>query len=305
MPRRATKRVQRNKRTKTRRGGALKAAALGLGALATGAYQPLGQGQTALSGPGPYAMGRPFPTRNRVGLNVYPTPTPSAGPGSMGRIGTHQYVNEARHANEHIWPTPTPGPAVKGWFDPAPGTRYIAPPEVQTWNPYLRGDPDEVVDYYEGYSQRDKTTREAADAEAGTTRDPVIRRDTPMWKAAEAWSLELPSTHYSTYNPIQWEAYARKGRELGMNVPLEDPRVAATPNANWAAVPARLPRNILQSQLYHSQRGPVPGMGLSNKGKGGINLPRHWTNSALSSPWPTNRNFTVEEQRSLLAPRFG
>jgi len=302
-----TRRVNRRTKRSTRRGGALKAAALAAAALASGAsgQQYMGQGQTQLAGPGPYAMGRPYPSRTAPGLNVLPTPTPSAGPGSVRRFGNGStYVNLRNHAMEGVWPTPKPG-AVKGMFngafDPPAGSRYIAPPEVQTWNPYLRGDPHEIVDYYEGYSAKDKAAREANDAAIGVVREPVPRDQTPMWKAAETWSADLPSTQYSSYNPVQWEAYARRGRELGMNVPLNDPRTGPASNPKWANVPPAIFKNVIKSQLYHNQRAPLPG-GPPNRGKGGITLERHWNQSEKAEPWPASRQFSPEESKALLSP---
>jgi hypothetical protein len=314
MPRRATRKVQRrNKRSKTRRGGGLKAAALGAAALASGMrpgpgptpVPALGMGQTHMVGPGPYALGVPYPSRNTPYLNVYPTPTPTPGPGSLWTMknGT-QLVMPKQHAMERVWPTPLPG-AVKGmWngaFDPPAGSRYISPPEVQTWNPYLRGDPHEVVDYYEGYSAKDKAAREAEDAAVGIVREPVERQDTPMWKAALSWSAQLPSTQWSSYNPIEWEMYARQGRALGMNVPLNDPRTGPASDPKWAGVPQQIAKNVLQSQLYHAQLGPMPGSLRNGRGKGGINLEKHWNKSEKTMPWNANRQLSPNEARALLS----
>jgi len=312
MPRNTRRASRRNKRSKTRRGGGRKAALLGATALAFGAQEgvasrmpALGQGQTHMVGPGPYSMGIPYPSRNTPYLNVYPTPTPTPGPGSLWTMknGT-QLVMPKQHAMERVWPTPLPG-APKGMFngafDPPPGSRYISPPEVQTWNPYLRGDPHEVVDYYEGYSAKDKAAREAEDAAAGIVRTQVERQDTPMWKAALSWSAQLPSTQWSSYNPIEWEMYARQGRALGMNVPMNDPRTGPASDPKWAGVPQSISKNVLQSQLYHAGQGPMPGSLRNGRGKGGINLEKHWNKSEKTMPWNANRQLSPNEARALLS----
>lgn len=265
------KKLQKKKNTrKSKKGGVfgtLLKTGLGAAALAKGQ-------QTQLTGPG-YAVGRPHPSRNGR-LNVLPTPTPRVAP----------FFDKHTIASERVWPTPTPGPT--GWLDPAPGTRWVSPPEVQTWNPYLRGDPNEVVDYYEGYSAKDKSKRLAEDKAAGINHDSVPRKNTPMWKAAASWSVDLPNKDLTTYTPMHWKSFAERGRALGMNVPLNDPRNSnVSVSAKWANVPNSVNTRILRHQMYHSGNAPLRMNGYEWSGengqygsmKWGKPVPKHWRNS--------------------------
>jgi hypothetical protein len=193
----------------------------------------------------------PFPSRTGR-LNVSPSPLPDA---------PHLVLRD-EYYNARIWPMPTPLPAnqkpVVGWIDPNPGTRWIAPPELQTWNPYLRGDPDEIVDYYEGYTLADKLARQATPVANCNCR--VKRRDTPMWRAAELFSIDLPARDNSEPDGLKdarWEAYAARGQAWGMDVPMEDPRVITPLDPRWQDVPPHIDNIVLRHQLYHSLRAPL------------------------------------------------
>jgi len=128
------------------------------------------------------------------------------------------------------------------------GTRYTSGPEIQTWNPYLRGDPEEMVDYYEGFSNADRKARMNTEGDGGM----VKRKNTPMWKAAMRHSADLPSRmSRANESDAAWKSWAEKGRSLGMNIPLNDPRSQKMPPANWANVPELGPGWFLKRQLYH------------------------------------------------------
>jgi len=167
-----------------------------------------------------------------------------------------------------IWPLPLPvaqnQPVMVGWFDtilakftdPSPGTRWIAPPEIQTWNPYLRGDPDELVDFYEGYSAEDAMLRRWTPTVPNC--DCLVkRRDTPMWRAAELLSVELPDRDNSEetwLKDARWVDFAERGRSMGMDVPLEDPRIITSADPRWRDLPSSIDNRVLRHQLYHVHR---------------------------------------------------
>jgi len=286
------------RRTKKAKRGGVKG--LTMAALAATASAARPEAQTHMVGPA-YAQSIPPPSRQGR-LNVYPTPTPSPGPASINRWtsqttgNTYEWVNKYRHAYEPVWPKANPG-RVKGMFegafDPKEGTRWVAPPEVQTWNPYLRGDSKEIVDYYEGYSEADKAKFIAKDEKAGLIREKVPRQNTPMWRAAESWSVHLPEVSEKGPN-LEWESFANQGRKLGMNVPLKDPRIYKKGvDPKWLNVPERIDNEILRTQLYHNVKKPFipinkgPLQGMINDGpsymKGSMEKPYHWQESSLAN----------------------
>lgn len=256
---------------------------LGLAGLATAAAASPGQSKMNL-GPG-YLQSIPNPARNGR-LMVHPTPTPTPSAASMQSFtmknGTrHTWVNTKAHAYEPVWSKSNsfvPG-AFSGAFDPKEGTRWRAPPEVQTWNPYLRGDPKEIVDYYEGYGAADKARLVAADKEAGLIREQVPRKDTPMWKAAQSWSVHLPPASTPERRSLLWESFADQGRKLGMNVPMKDPRIYKKGvNAKWLNVPESVDNEVLAAQLYHHGLKPLaqyngnPLSGMRNIGRSNMSV---------------------------------
>ena len=222
-------------------------------------------------------------------LTVSPTPLPTPPSRSMSRD---------EYYNAKIWPTPTPVPEgqkpVVGWMDPEPGTRWIAPPEIQTWNPYLRGEPDELVDFYEGYTFLDTMARMQAPGFANCLCS-VKRRDTPMWRAAELLSVELPSRDNLESDALKdsrWEHFAKRATKMGMDIPLKDPRVYPTDDPRWQDVPSSIDNRVLRHQLYHALRYPLdygrydgrawpPETGGSMKGR--APRPQVWTRPASSS----------------------
>jgi hypothetical protein len=276
-----TKRSNRVRKNKTRRGGVLKTA-LAAAALATGAQakSALGQGVTP-RGVGPYGMNRPAPSRNVAGLNVipeniiHPDPYTAKFAYPKGKFFPNQL------ADFPGWPKPGPGFVESNnlWLNThhKKGTRHTSEPEIQTWNPYLRGDPEEVVDYYEGFSNADKKARMNTEGDGGK----VKRKNTPMWKAAMRHSAKLPPRLMNKHeSDLKWTQWAEEGRELGMNIPLNDPRVAESPNPNWANVPEASPEWYLSEQLYH--HGELPKMSLGKpKMKGNKPFPENWKNSHL------------------------
>lgn len=191
----------------------------------------------------------PHPSRTGR-LIVLPTPLPE--PPSLAMTRDQYYTMQ-------IWPLPEPQGRVTGWFDPSPGTRWIAPPELQTWNPYLRGDPDELVDFYEGYMAEDALLRRWTPTVPNCDCR-VKRRDTPMWRAAELLSVELPdrdSSEESWLKDARWADFAERGRSMGMDIPLDDPRVVTPPDPRWQDVPRSIDNRVLRHQLYHVSRYPL------------------------------------------------
>lgn len=235
-----------SRRSSTRKGGVLKKlAAATLAATAAASAGP----QTKMTGPAPYAMGAPaFPSRNGR-LNVLPSPTPAP----------MKWESVSNHASRPVWPTPTPRPngskAEFGYFEPKPGTRWVAPPEVQTWNPYLRGDPNELVDYYDGLtkSYADKLKKEQGE------KGKVPRKETPAWRAAEFISVDLPDRTTSESNKMKndrWAYWSQRGRNMGLNIPRFDPRTSLTMNEGWQNVPDRVNNKVLSKQLYYAEKAP-------------------------------------------------
>ena len=222
-------------------------------------------------------------------LTARPSPLPTPPTRSMSRD---------EYYNAKIWPTPAPLPEgqkpVVGWLDPEPGTRWIAPPEIQTWNPFLRGDPDELVDFYEGYTFLDTVARMQT-PDLPNCLCSVKRRDTPMWRAAELLSVELPSrdtTESDALKDSRWKHFAERARAMGMDPPLKDPRVYPTDDPRWQDVPSSIDNRVLRHQLYHVLRYPLdygrydgmawpPETGGSMKGRSP--RPQVWTRSSSSS----------------------
>jgi hypothetical protein len=287
------------KTRKTRKGGMLKTA-LATALLASGAQgkTALGEGKSYLVGP--YGSEIPHPSRNVAGLSVLPqNVTPSYLKNRAYPKGPLFPPNIA-HYNRG-WPQ-SPNTFVKstGMVDymssvGAYGTRYTSAPEIQTWNPYLRGDPEEMVDYYEGYSNADKKLRMNKEGTGGL----VKRKDTPMWKAALRHSAELPefydSDYYTTlsdgtkklllsksHSDSMWKAWAEKGRNLGMDIPLEDPRRSEHPPADWADVPSLGSGWVLKEQLYHHGLAPKKYMDRYRM-KGNLPLNHNWRRSNTNS----------------------
>ena len=289
--------VQSKARRQTRKGGMLKAA-LAAAALATGAQgakQALGQGTSYPVGP--YGSSIPAPSRNVAGLSVLPqnyTPAyikNSAYPkGRLFPSNLAHYKGWPQSPNTYVAPTT--------WRDHMSsvgnvGTRYTSSPEIQTWNPYLRGDPEEVVDYYEGFSAADRKARMNTEGDGGM----VKRKNTPMWKAALRHSAKLPefkdasaytdpkNANRGKYRVLEsdaaWTHWAETGRKLGMNIPLNDPRRSPNPPANWANVPHMGPGWFMNEQLYHHGLTPKNSM-TGPRMKGNAALPEsNWRNSNL------------------------
>ena len=296
-----TKRNNRTRKNKTRRGGMLKAA-LAATALATGAQgkSALGQGVTP-RGVGPYGMNRPAPSRNVAGLSVMPV------------NGTPSYMANRAYPKGPLFPTnlasykgwPNAGSTYikNNWSKHLEGTRYTSEPEVQTWNPYLRGDPEEVVDYYEGFSNADRAARMATNGDGGK----VKRKNTPMWKAAMRHSSKLPSVETSkNISEWKWQKWAEDGRKLGMNIPLNDPRTSAKPNANWANAPHVTPSWYLDEQLYHHGELPKQSFWGGPKMKGSVAAPEpNWTGSNLGKKQGPPTEWQAEMGNKYRGPNTG
>jgi hypothetical protein len=296
-----TKRNNRTRKNKTRRGGMLKAA-LAAAALATGAQgkSALGQGVTP-RGVGPYGMNKPAPSRNVAGLSVMPVNgTPSY---MANRAFPKGPLFPKNLANYKGWPNAGSTYVANNWSKHLEGTRYTSEPEVQTWNPYLRGDPEEVVDYYEGFSNNDKATRMATNGDGGK----VKRKNTPMWKAAMRHSSKLPSVETSkNISEWKWQKWAEEGRKLGMNIPLNDPRTAATPNVNWANAPHVTPSWFLDEQLYHHGELPKQNFWGQPKMKGSVSAPEpNWAGSNLGKKRGPQTEYQAEMGNKYRGPNTG
>jgi hypothetical protein len=295
-----TKRNNRTRRNKTRRGGMLKAA-LAATALATGVQgkSVLGQGVTP-RGVGPYGMNRPAPSRNVAGLSVLPVNgTPSYMANRAYPKGPLFPKNLAHYKG---WPSSGPSYVQNNWSKHLEGTRYTSEPEVQTWNPYLRGDPETVVDYYEGFSNADRAARMATNGDGGK----VKRKNTPMWKAAMRHSSKLPSVETNkNISQMRWQKWAEDGRKLGMNIPLNDPRTSATPNAKWANAPHYTPSWYLDQQLYHHGEIPKTDM-LGKYMKGNAPMPEpNWTGSNLGKKQGPPTEWQAEMGNKYKGPSTG
>ena len=315
-----TKRNNRTRKNKTSRGGMLKGFAAAT-ALASGVKgnTALGKGMT-LRGVGPWGMNRPHPARNVAGLSVLPV------------NGTPSYMVNRAYPKGPLYPTNLAG--FKGWPNSGPGfvesnswhnrgvnkgTRYASEPEIQTWNPYLRGDPEEVVDYYEGFSNADKAARMATNGDGGK----VKRKNTPMWKAAMRHSVKLPAfksaSNYNSDTKLakhgemqqmisdnQWEKWAEDGRKLGMNIPINDPRRATKPNAKWANVPHTSPDWFLGEQLYHHGQVPKTNLWGQPRMKGNRAFPEpNWSGSNLGKKQGPKTEWEATNGANYRGPNTG
>jgi hypothetical protein len=301
-----TKRRTSSRKNKTRKGGVFKTA-LAATALATGAMAnkiPLGKGVTPV-GVGAYGINRPAPSRNVAGLSVMrENTTPSYLKNRVAHSSNNYSKGKLTPKNAAMmpgWPQPksnnfVPSSTWKNWTlasEPV-GTRYTAPPEIQTWNPYLRGDPEEVVDFYEGFSNADKKKLMETDGDGGM----VKRKNTPMWQAAMRHSAKLPdfksASNYGSTNAnhgkqqeqisnLMWQQWATEGRKMGMNIPLNDPRRQSSPPAEWANVPSLVPSWYAKQQFHHGL-GPLPSQNIFGTPtmKGNKPLPVNWKNSNLA-----------------------
>jgi hypothetical protein len=163
-----------------------------------------------------------------------------------------------------VWQKPGEDYKVTWGVNPVAGSRFISEPEVQTWMPYVTGNPDEKVDYFEGYSAVDKAalidtfyTKKGLDAPGQ-----VERRFTPMYIFASIMAVDLPE-----YRPDQkelsdsrYEAWAERCKAGGMRaIPLKDPRSlpADEKPAVGAHFPEYVPKGMLLNQLVAHGRAPL------------------------------------------------
>jgi len=174
------------------------------------------------------------------------------------------YRSRLSPANAYSFPRGWKGPGngyVRKFYDPEPGktTRYNSNPEVQTWNPYVTGDPEAMVDYFEGYTPADKQAlidKFHGGVDPGWT---VRRQDTPMYTLASLVSTEVPE-----YNPsnlqrskLQYLSWALKARSSGMKVPLTDPRAAVKKTGLWGNMPNFISEaKVLRTQLEKHNKAP-------------------------------------------------
>jgi len=80
---------------------------------------------------------------------------------------------------------------------------------------------------------------------------------------------------------------------MGMDLPLEDPRIITPPDPRWQDVPMSIDNRVLRHQLYHVLRYPLDYFSNDGKAwppetggrmKGGAPRPVIWTRPS-SSPW--------------------
>jgi hypothetical protein len=199
-----------------------------------------------------------------------------------------------------VWQKPGEDYKVTWGVNPVAGSRFISEPEVQTWMPYVTGNPDEKVDYFEGYSAVDKAalidtfyTKKGLDAPGQ-----VERRFTPMYIFASIMAVDLPE-----YRPDQkelsdsrYEAWAERCKAGGMRaIPLKDPRSlpADEKPAVGAHFPEYVPKGMLLNQLVAHGRAPLDyitstlkrAINSTSMRTGFVSLPAEiwWTGSTAST----------------------
>jgi hypothetical protein len=91
-----------------------------------------------------------------------------------------------------------------------------------------------------------------------------------------------------------------------MNIPLNDPRTSAKPNANWANAPHVTPSWFLNEQLYHHGELPKQNFWGQPKMKGSVAVPeRNWTGSNLGKKQGPPTEWQAEMGNKYKGPNTG